>query len=92
MFKPRKNQRYWMVNSRLEVKESFNTGSEKAAKRIAAGNAFKTAKEARAFKRAIEGKLVDQQKIVFDKRIAFAYGLTTGFFVANMIWLVVRNG
>lgn len=49
MFKPRKNQHYFMINSRFEVKDTQNTGSKKAKDRIAVGNCFKTKQEATEF-------------------------------------------
>lgn len=49
MFKPRKGQKYFMINSRFDVKQTENTGSQKAQDRIAVGNCFKTENEAKAF-------------------------------------------
>lgn len=46
MFKPKKGQKYYMINSRLEVRQSEYTGSKKAKKRVVAGNAFKEVSEA----------------------------------------------
>lgn len=62
MFKPRKNQRYFMINSRFEVKETQNTGSTKAKGRIAAGNCFKTKQEATEFANTVL-KLANKQTI-----------------------------
>lgn len=49
MRKPKKGQRYFMVNSRFQVKETTHMGSKKAEDRIEAGNYFKTRSEANAF-------------------------------------------
>lgn len=48
MFKPKANQGYYMINSRLEVKHTENTGSLRSQKRIDAGNCFKKRSEANA--------------------------------------------
>lgn len=49
-YKPGRGKSYWMINSRLEVKQTENTGSDKSAKRINAGNSFKTQAEAEKFR------------------------------------------
>lgn len=49
MWKPKKGQKYYMMNSRFEVKQSEYTGSKKAIDRVAAGNCFKDKTEANAF-------------------------------------------
>lgn len=48
-FQPKKGQKYWLINSRWEVKLGQHNGSNKSKGRIAAGNAFKTHKEAQHF-------------------------------------------
>lgn len=52
-YQPSHGDNYWMINSRGEIKQSIHTGSSKSQKRIAFGNAFKTRKEARAFKQYV---------------------------------------
>lgn len=89
-YKPRKGSVYWLVNSRLEVKQTTHGGSERSQKRIDAGNCFKTAKEARQFKSIIQGKALDLRKVEFDKQIAFAYGLITGLTLGGLLWSAIR--
>lgn len=89
-YKPRKGSAYWMVNSRLEVKETVHTGSDRSKKRIDAGNCFKTAKEARQFKSLVQGKSLDMDKVTFDKRIAFAYGFITALALGGLLWSVLQ--
>lgn len=48
-FYPKKNQVYYMINSRWEVKETLHTGSKKSKARISAGNCFKTKTQANYF-------------------------------------------
>lgn len=48
-FQPNKNENYWMINSRWEVKQSVNTGSKKFHDRVKAGNCFQHLEEARTF-------------------------------------------
>lgn len=48
-FQPKKNENYWMINSRWEIKQSVNTGSKKFDGRVRAGNCFATEKEAKDF-------------------------------------------
>lgn len=56
-FKPRKGQKFWMLNSRFEIKETVNTGSTKSKGRIRAGNCFKTKTEVAEFKQHITNHL-----------------------------------
>lgn len=56
-FKPKKNQNYFMINSRWEVKQAPNTGSHKANGRIAIGNCFKTQEEAELFRERLLKKV-----------------------------------
>ena len=48
-FAPQVNEEYWMVNSRMEVKKTFNSGKARSLKRIKAKNCFRTEKEAKLF-------------------------------------------
>lgn len=90
-YRPRKGKPYWMVNSRMEVRETFNTGSERSQKRIDVGNCFKTAQEARQFRKSIVEVIVtENDKIAFDRRIAFIDGLVTGGFIVGIVWLAVQ--
>lgn len=90
-YKPTTGRNYWMINSRFEIRETTHTGSSKSKQRIKAGNCFRTAADARRFKKAVvDGSVIEIEKAGFDKRIAFAYGLITGTFISNMIWLVIR--
>lgn len=89
-YKPPKGKEYWMINSRMEVKQTVHTGSERSKKRIEAGNCFKTAKEARQFKALVQGKSLDLQKVEFDRRIAFAYGFITALALGGLLWSVLR--
>lgn len=85
-YKPRRGGKYWMINSRFEVRQTENTGSDKSRKRIQVGNSFKTKEDAEQFKLQL---MVGQDYIQFDKKIAFCYGLGTGAFIAAMICLAV---
>lgn len=64
--KPKIGQTYWMINSRFEVKETTNTGSQKAQDRIAAGNYFKSRAQAYNFANLVRG--VAQGKLAAPKR------------------------
>lgn len=89
-YKPPKGRNYWMINSRFEIKQTTHTGSEKSKKRIAAGNSFKTHKDAKQFRAAvIEASVLEIDKAEFDKRIAFAYGFITAAFIGLMLWLIL---
>lgn len=48
-FQPKKNEIYWMINSRWEIKQSVNTGSKKFDGRVRVGNCFATKEEAVIF-------------------------------------------
>lgn len=54
-YKPKKNQPYWMINSRWEVKQGVANGSNKSNGRIAVGNCFRTKEEAQAFQARMTG-------------------------------------
>lgn len=88
-FKPRRGQTYFMLNSRFEVKETQNTGSQKARDRIKVGNCFKTAEQAMKFRLYVL-ELVETEKVQFDKRIAFAYGFITALALGGLVWSVIR--
>lgn len=68
-YKPRKGSKYWMINSRFEVKQTEHTGSEKSRKRIAVGNVFKTEKEAKHFRAVVMG----QARSVSEGRYIYMY-------------------
>jgi hypothetical protein len=52
-YKPGRGKSYWMLNSRFEIKQTENTGSEKSAKRIRVGNAFQSQDEAEQFRKYV---------------------------------------
>lgn len=64
-FQPKKNEIYWMINSRWEVKQSINTGSKKFHDRVKAGNSFQHLEEARTF--CTNMKLIRNGKGVITK-------------------------
>ena len=49
-YKPKRGEPFYMMNSRGNISHSENNDSEKARKRIAFGNAFKTEAEAEKFR------------------------------------------
>lgn len=52
-FKPKKGEKYYMLNSRFEIKHPEYTGSEKAKRRVGAGNSFATLSEVYGFRAKI---------------------------------------
>lgn len=63
---PEKGQQFWMLNSRFEVIQTQNSGSEKSLKRIATGNCFETKEAAEEFKQYV---LKGTTQIVHPKKI-----------------------
>ncbi len=90
-YKPTNGRNYWMINSRFEIRETTNTGSNKSKARIKAGNCFRTHKDAVRFRKAVlEGNVLEMEKAEFDKRIAFAYGFITALALGGLLWSVIR--
>lgn len=78
-YKPKKGSSYFMVNSRFQVKQTENTGSQKSADRIAAGNAFRTHAEAEQFRDYITDLALHGARPVPAK---------PGFIAKILTWLV----
>lgn len=86
-YKPAKGDDFYMVNSRGEVRRANNNGSDKMAKRIAFGNAFRTAREAEVYRTNIRHL---QQPSFITRVLTFFVYLLVIMVVIAMILLVLN--